>query len=298
MSGPLLVVDAHQHVWDPSVAEYPWLTTDLGSINRVFDQPDVQPELDRAGVRATVLVQAADNVEDTENMFRVAAANPAIAGVVVWLPLSDAGRCERLLRAWQGRPVVGVRHLVHTDPDPHWMLRTDVQDGLALLAERGLPFDVCAETPQLLAQVPAVASAHPTLRLVIDHLAKPPIAAGGWQPWADLLAAAAAVSTVSTKLSGLNTVAAPGSDAAVLQPYVDHALDVFGSGRVMFGGDWPFSLTAGHSYTEVHRTLIATLGGLSDDQRADVLGGTARRIYRLSLPAGGHSGAAASEQPS
>jgi len=297
MSEPLLVVDAHQHVWDPALAQYPWLTPDLAAINRAFDQPDVQPELDRAGVQASVLVQAADNIEDTENMLRVAAAQPAIAGVVVWLPLSDVGRCERLLQAWRERPLVGVRHLVHTDPDPQWMLRDEVQPGLALLAERGLPFDVCAETPRLLAQVPAVATAHPTLRLVIDHLAKPPIATGGWQPWADLLTAAAAFPTVSTKLSGLNTVAAPGSGAAALQPYVDHALAVFGSERVMFGGDWPFSLTAGDSYTEVYQTLVATLGRLGEQERADVLGGTARRVYALALPLT-DQGAAAREQRS
>jgi L-fuconolactonase len=290
MSEPLLVVDAHQHVWDLTAAEYPWLSADLAAINRNFDQPDVQPELDRLGVRATVLVQAADNVEDTENMFRVAAENDQIAGVVVWLPLTDVDRCERLLDAWRERPVVGVRHLVHTDPDRRWMLRDDVQPGLALLAERGLTFDVCAETTQLLAQVPAVATSHPRLRLVIDHLAKPSTAAGNWQPWADLLAAAAAFPTVSAKLSGLNTVAGPGSDATAFQPYVDHALAVFGSERVMFGSDWPFALTAADSYTQVYRALVATLGELSEGERADVLGGTARRVYGLDLPPTDSSG--------
>ncbi len=255
------MVDAHQHVWDPATAEYPWLTPDLAVINRAFDQPDVQPALDRVGVTATVLVQAADNVEDTENMFRVAAENPGIAGVVVWLPLTDVERCERLLEAWKNQPVVGARHLVHIEPDSRWMLRDDVQPGLALLAERGLCFDVCAETTALLAQVPAVATSHPNLQLVIDHLAKPPVAQSGWRPWSELLSAAAAFATVSTKLSGLTTVAAPGAGATVLQPFVDHALEVFGAERVMFGSDWPIALTAGDSYEQVHRSLVSTLGG-------------------------------------
>jgi hypothetical protein len=163
-------VDAHQHVWNPATADYPWLTPDLTVLDREYDQPDVAAELRTAGIDLTVLVQAADNLEDSENMFRVAAGDPLIAGVVAWVPLDDVTAAEKILDRWAGRPVVGIRHLIHIEPDPRWVLRPDVSAGLDLLAERGLAFDVCAETPELLATVPALAAAHPNLRLVVDHL--------------------------------------------------------------------------------------------------------------------------------
>jgi L-fuconolactonase len=161
------------------------------------------------------------------------------------------------------------------------VLRPDVSAGLDLLAERGLAFDVCAETPELLAIVPALAAAHPNLRLVVDHLGKPPIRERGWQPWAGLLADAAAAPNVTAKLSGLNTAAETGWNAASFQRYVDHALDVFGPDRLMYGGDWPFALLAAESYTQIHAALVGTLGGLPDRQRSAVMGQTATRVYRL-----------------
>jgi L-fuconolactonase len=278
-----VVVDTHQHVWNPATAHYPWLTPDLAVLNRQYDQSDVEDELRAVGVDLTVLVQAADNVEDTENMFRVAADNPRIAGVVVWLPLHDTTAAAALLDRWRDEPVVGVRHLIHTEPDPAWMLRPDVGEGLELLAERGLVFDVCAETPALLANVPALAAAHPNLRLVIDHLGKPPIRARGWQPWADLLADAALAPNVSAKLSGLNTAAESDWTASSFQPFVDHALEVFGPERLMYGGDWPFALLAADSYAQLYRGLSSTLNGLTTEQHAAVMGGTAQRIYRLEV---------------
>jgi L-fuconolactonase len=278
---PAPVVDAHQHVWNPASAEYPWLTTDLAMLDRHYDLPEVQPELDATGVDLTVLVQAADNVADTENMLLVAGRHPAVAGVVVWLPLHDVEASAALLERWKGRPVVGARHLVHREPDPRWLLRPDVNEGLALLAERGLTFDVCAETPELLALVPALAAAHPRLRLVVDHLAKPPIRERGWQPWAGLLGEAASASNVTAKVSGLNTAAETAWSSDSFQRYVDHALDVFGPRRLMFGGDWPFARLAATSYTQVHRGLVGTLAHLDDEQRAAVMGATAVRVYRL-----------------
>ncbi len=281
MSGTVPVVDAHQHIWDPAVADYPWLTPDLSVLNRRFTPADAAEELAAAGITRTVLVQAADNVEDSENMLRACRTEPGVAGVVVWLPLHDVAACEALLERWAADPVVGARHLIHRDPDPDWLLRDDIQPGLRLLARRGLAFDVCAESTHLLALVPALAREHPTLRLVVDHLAKPPIRDRGWQPWAGLLARAAEPATVVAKLSGLNTAAGPGWTGRTFQRYVDHALDVFGPDRLLYGGDWPFALLAADSYTQIHSALVETLQGLTAAERAAVMGGTARRVYRL-----------------
>jgi L-fuconolactonase len=280
-------VDAHQHVWDPARADYPWMTPELDRLRRPFDHADVVAEQAEAGIGATVLVQAADNLADTANMLRVARVYPQVAGVVAWVPLDDPAEAARLLDDWHraAEPIVGVRHLVHREADPDWLLRPQVQDGLALLAERGLAFDVCAETAPLLRHVPALAARHPTLSLVVDHLGKPPIRARGWQPWAGLLAAAAEAPNVTAKLSGLNTAADPARwTPADLQPYVDHGVEVFGPNRLLYGGDWPFALLAADSYSQIWTGIRACLDGLGPESLRAVLGGTARRVYRL--PAG------------
>ncbi|SHN25033.1 amidohydrolase family protein [Cryptosporangium aurantiacum] len=274
----MTIVDAHQHLWNPATTDYPWLTPDLTVLDRVFTQSDVAGELRAAGVDLTVLVQAADNVADTENMLREAALDPSIAGVVAWAPLTRPDDAAALLDRWAATPIVGIRHMIHRDPDPKWLLRADVADGLRLLAERGLTFDVCAETPELLAQVPALAAAHPTLTLIVDHLGKPPIRERGWQPWASLLRDAAAAPNVVAKVSGLNTAAEEGWSAASFQPYVDHALEVFGPDRLMYGGDWPFALLAADSYTQIATALFDAIPATARDA---VLGATAARIYRL-----------------
>jgi L-fuconolactonase len=171
---------------------------------------------------------------------------------------------------------------VHRQPDPDWVLRPQVLAGLAVVAERGLTFDICAESLELLANVPRLAARLPALRLVLDHLGKPPIASGGWQPWADLFAEAARPDNVVAKLSGLNTAAAAGQRRSRdYQPYVDHALDVFGPIRLMYGGDWPFALQAADSYEEIWSALRGCLDGLSTTELDHVLAGTATRVYGL-----------------
>jgi L-fuconolactonase len=274
------VVDAHVHVWRPDHAHYPWLAA-IPQLQRDFELTDVADEHAALGIGDVVLVQAADNVEDTENLLRVATEQARVAGIVVWVPLRDPPAARRLLDGWRGQPVVGARHLVHREPDPDWLLESDVQAGLAELADRGLTFDVCAESEHLMGLVPELARRHPGLTLVVDHLGKPPIAQRGWQPWADLLAAAAAAPNVVAKVSGLNTAASAGWSAADLHPYVQHAVRVFGAERLMYGGDWPFALQAAQSYSQIWQGIRYCLNPLTPAARQQVLAGTARRVYGL-----------------
>jgi L-fuconolactonase len=277
------IVDAHVHVWDAALAEYPWLV-DTPQLDDRYDLDDVADEHAAVGVRHVVLVQAADNVEDTEHMLAVAARDPRVAGVVGWLPLLHPDAATACLERWAGRRLVGARHLIHRDPDPDLLSRRAVDDVLAELADRALTFDVCAESTHLLGLVPALAERHPQLTLVIDHLAKPPIEEHGWEPWAGLLRRAAAAPNVVAKLSGLNTAAGVGATTDDYQPYVDHALEVFGPDRLMFGGDWPFALLAARSYRDIVEPMLGCLTALDADERRAVLSGTARRVYGLSVP--------------
>lgn len=280
------IIDTHQHLWDPSARSYDWLDESAGPLFRTFGPEEIEPQLRQAGVDFTILVQAADTYEDTFSMLSIADTHEFVAGVVGWVPLDRADEAAAALDRLATHPkFVGMRHLIHIYPDTDWVVSQPVIDGLRLLAERDLIFEMVAVIPRHLEHVPTITAEIPELRIVIDHLAKPPIADRGWQPWADLITRAAEAPNVAAKISGLNTAADLGTwSASDLQPYVDHALEVFGPERLMFGGDWPISTLAG-TYQQVWDATLETLDGLDDADRAAVLGGTAQQWY--SLPVAG-----------
>lgn len=281
----MTVVDAHQHVWDPARARYDWLGPEMAPIDGAMGFEDVRPALEAAGVTATVLVQAADNDGDTDHMLATAAAHPEVVAVVAWVPLDDPGRTRvRLAELADDPHVVGVRTLLHEIPDPEWILRPAVTRGLELVAEAGLTFDLVTSSPQALALVPELTARHPELRLVIDHLGKPPVGGGSEEHavWRKLIATAAHHPLVHAKLSGLYSASGP-LDAwktAQVRPFVEDALELFGPERLMYGGDWPVSVLAG-GYGRAWETYGELLAPLSPHDRAAVLGGTAARFYRI-----------------
>jgi L-fuconolactonase len=276
------VIDAHQHFWNLERVSYPYLPTNLEAIYRTFEEPDLEPLLDAAGVDRTVLVQSMDSFADTDYMLEVAGRWDRVAAVVGWVPLFDPDAAALAIdRYRQDRRFAGIRHLIHHEADDNWLIRDDVQHGLALLSDRGLTFDVVATIPAHLALVPTLSARHPALRMVIDHLAMPPIADHGWEPWATQLRVAAENPNVYTKLSGLIT-AASWTDWTVedLRPYVDHALEVFGTKRIMYGGDWPISRLGG-GYEAAWRAARALLSPLAAPEQAQILGLTATKFYGI-----------------
>ncbi|WP_326639832.1 amidohydrolase family protein [Nonomuraea fuscirosea] len=277
----MAVVDAHQHFWNLETGSYPWLTPESGPIFRTFEPEELLPQLAAAGVDRTVLVQSMDSSADTGAMLAQADAYDVVGAVVGWVPLTRPEEAAGALERYRRHPkFAGIRHLIHDEPDPDWLLQDTVIEGLRLLAAADLPFDVVAVLPRHLEHVPVLAERVPGLRMVIDHLAKPPIREKGWEPWASLLARAAACPGVYAKVSGLNTAAAPDWTGEDLRPYVEHAVELFGPDRLMFGSDWPVVTLAG-DYARVWRETRVALSGLDEAGKAQVLGGTATRFYRI-----------------
>ena len=277
------VIDAHQHVWDPSRARYDWLGPELAPIDTTMTFGELKPSLARAGVDATVLVQSADNDEDTALMVDVAAANPEIVAIVAFAPLEEPEAVAARAETFRGNSlIVGVRNLIHNLPDPEWLLRPEVDAGLGVLEEAGLTFDLVAVLPEHLALVPTLVERHPRLRIVIDHLAKPPIGRADREPWWSLLRDAAQSPTVYAKVSGLySAVGESGSwTSDAVRPYLHHALDCFGANRLMYGGDWPISVLSG-GYDRVWDGLAALFAELSNEDRERILGGTAVDFYGI-----------------
>lgn len=145
-----------------------------------------------------------------------------------------------------------------------------------------MTFDLVAVLPEHLALVPTLVERHPRLRIVIDHLAKPPIGLDEREPWWSLIAAAAESPTVYAKVSGLYSATAESGSWTpdLVRPYLHRALEVFGSGRLMYGGDWPISILAG-GYDRVWDGLSELIGELPATDRTNILGDTARSFYRI-----------------
>ncbi|RXZ47060.1 amidohydrolase family protein [Agromyces binzhouensis] len=280
MSG---IIDTHQHVWDLDRARYSWLTPEAGVLYRSIGMDEVLPSFAATGVTGTVLVQSADNDEDTDFMFEVAAGEPLVVGVVGYVPLHEPERAAERLEELRRRPLFrGIRNLIHDRPDPRWLLRDDVDAGLGVLEAAGVPFDVVGVLPEHLEAVLEISAKHPDLDLVLDHLNKPPIGSDDHEPWASLIARVAENPRVHAKVSGLYSAVGDPADWTVetVRPAFEHALAVFGPERLMYGGDWPVSLIAG-GYERVFAGIEALLADLDPRERDLVLAGTARRFYSL-----------------
>ena len=278
-----MIVDAHHHFWDPATADYPWLTDDLAPIRRAFGPADLEPDLLAAGVDATVLVQTRSSLEETVDFLAVAGETPFVRGVVGWVDLTHPGVADTIAELRErpgGGHLVGIRHQAHDEPDPDWLTRDDVVRGVAAVGRAGLAYDLLVRPRELRAALD-LASRLPDVRFVIDHVAKPPIAAGALEPWASLIASFGDLDHVACKLSGMVTEADWASwTPAELRPYVDRVLETFGPGRLVFGSDWPVCLLAA-SYGQVVDTTRTLLHDLDRDELAAVFGGTAARVYRL-----------------
>jgi L-fuconolactonase len=275
-----MIVDAHQHLW---TADYAWLADpSLSRIRRDYTVCDLRAALRSADVDCTVLVEAGrcDSAETTA-FLALAAGTPEIAGVVGWASLTSptlAASVDAHRAGPGGELLVGIRDQVQAFGDDHLDL-SPVRLGLSTVAAAGLVNELVVRP----AQLPSVARAAAGLPLslfVLDHLGKPPVAAGDWKGWRELIAPVAAQPNVVAKLSGLVAEATWESwTAADLRPFVEIAVELFGTSRLMYGSDWPV-LEVAATYAQVKDVLADLLGGLLPD----VFGGTAIRTYQLEIP--------------
>ena len=278
-----MIVDSHQHFWNLEREPMPWMGPAHAAIARTFEPADLRPLLDECGIDSTILVQAACTDADTDAMFEQADANAWIGAVTAWVDLTSSRRARARLDRLAQRPKLrGIRHLIHEENDPHWILREDVLDGIALLEDRGLVLELVCVYPRHLGDVPELAQRFPDLTLVIDHLGKPPLLTERMADWTTLVRRAAAHGNVAAKISGLNTVLTAsrwtGSD---MRDAVEVAVDCFGPDRLMWGSDWPYSLLNG-DYGKVWRETVEIVASVAgDDGTRRILGGTPARLYRL-----------------
>ncbi|TXR47653.1 amidohydrolase family protein [Phyllobacterium endophyticum] len=279
------IIDSHQHFWDPaSGGDYGWLSGPFEPLNRKFEPRDLHPALQANGVVGTILVQTWNDLGETWDFIETAANTDFVAGVVGWVDLTDPNVADTLAELQQspnGKWLVGIRHLIQTEPDPNWLLRDDVRRGLQAVQDAGLVYDLVPNLPQLPSAIETTKT-FPELRFVLDHMSKPNIKNREYDEWAELMQGFRRERRhVWCKLSGMVTEADWHDwTPADLKPYVDHVLEIFGPDRCMFGTDWPVCLVAG-SYDDVMGALRESLPDLTAQQRDQIFGGSAIEAYKL-----------------
>jgi L-fuconolactonase len=273
-------IDAHQHFWMYSPDQYRWIDDSMTVLKRNFLPEDLSPELESQGFGGSVAVQASHTLEETKWLLQLADLSPKILGVVGWVDLCSPD-CRSQLKTFSANPkLVGIRHIVQSEPDDRFLLRQDFLQGISLLEEFDLAFDILIYTRHLPVAAEFVAQ-FPGQRFVLDHLAKPPIKSHEVVSWAQGLRRLAKFPNVLCKLSGLVTEAdwehwRPED----MTPYLDIAFEAFGPSRLMIGSDWPVCLVAS-SYGRAMDVVRNYLQKYLPDAREAVLGGNAQRFWRL-----------------
>ena len=275
-------IDAHQHFWRLARGDYGWLTANLAAIHRDYEPADLAPLLKAAHIDRTVLVQAAPSHAETDFLLRLAETTDFVAGVVGWADFEAEDAAHRIAAQAARERLVGLRPMIQDIADPRWMLNEAIEPAIEAMAEEGLTFDALV-MPRHLPILAEFAGRHPGLDIVIDHAAKPDIAAGAFDTWARDMRALAAQTRLVCKLSGLVTEAAPGWSVDTLRPYVEVLIEAFGADRLMWGSDWPVLNLSGDyaRWLDAAETLLA---GLTEAEREAIFGGTANVFYGLDRP--------------
>jgi L-fucono-1,5-lactonase len=270
-------MDAHHHFWRLARGDYGWLTADLAPIYRDFDLSDMAPLLAAAGIDGTILVQAAPTEAETAFLLDIAQAAEVVRGVVGWIDF-DAGDAADRIEALAGQELlVGLRPMVQDIVDDDWLLKPHLIPLLAAMARHRLVFDALV-LPRHLPRLVQVVDRHPDLQFVLDHCAKPRLASRDVTAWKDDVAVLAKRPNIVCKLSGLVTEAAPHWQLDDLREAVDHVTVCFGPKRLIWGSDWPVVNLAG-GYERWLAAVETLLADLSADEKADIFGHNAARVY-------------------
>ncbi len=278
-------IDAHHHLWRYSPTEYGWIDDEMAALRRDFLPADLKSAMASAGIDGTIAVQARQTIDETRWLLDLADANDAIRGVVGWAPIAGE-EFPGVMEEFDGRAKLkGLRHVIQDEPDEHYILREDFNSGIRTMLDSGLVYEILIFERHLEDAITFV-DEHPRQPFVLDHIAKPLIAAGQIEPWAARMIELGRRENVCCKLSGMVTEAdwradpAAARSLATLKPYLDVAVEAFGATRLMAGSVWPVCLLS-TTYAQWFELLRSYFAGFSGPERAAIFGGTAIEVYGL-----------------
>ncbi|MCK4879736.1 MAG: amidohydrolase family protein [Bacteroidales bacterium] len=275
-----MMIDTHHHLWNYNLEEYRWMDDSMSVLKRDYLPDELEQELQKAGITGTVVIQARQSLEETRWLLKLADEHWFIEGVVGWLDLRSKG-LERELEVFATHSkLVGVRHVIHDEPDDDFMLCPDFIKGIAQLERFDLVYDLLL-FPRHLGRAAELVKAFPRQRFVLDHMGKPQIKTGKIEPWKTELEKLAVHSNVWCKLSGMVTEA----DHKLWQykellPYIETVLNTFGPERIMLGSDWPVCRLAG-AYSEVLGIVLKFIESMDETDRTKILYQNAIDCYQL-----------------
>jgi len=284
--GLMLRIDSHHHIWDISVRPQTWMQGDeVKPISRTILMNELEPELEKAKIDYTVIVQTVATVDETPEFLDLSLSHPKICAVVGWLDLESNDirpQLDKYLSHPGGKNLVSIRDLAQDKEDPNWLLRDNVVRNIHRIGEAGLTFDILTRPPQLAAAVEMVKRS-PNNSFVLDHISKPYMAKGEFQPWANQMSEIASYENVVVKVSGLFTEA-NWSDWSqeTFRPYLDHVLNSFSPSRMMFGSDWPVCLLAA-TYTDTINLMEEFTKNFTKSEQESFWADTAKRAYKLKV---------------
>ncbi|MCB1498176.1 MAG: amidohydrolase family protein [Bauldia sp.] len=273
-------IDAHVHLWRLARGDNETLSPMEPVLWRDYEPDHLKPLLEEAGIDAIIVVQAATTLAETLFTLGLAGEHPWIAAVVGWVDPRSPSLREELTALGANPRFRGVRPIRDDNASIAWMLDARNEECWRLLAERGLVLEFLIQNPDEIPLLTYFAARHPDLAIVLDHCAKPDIAGGRLEPWSCDIRALARHGNVACKFSALPNSAPLGAGTDALAPYSSVVIAAFGAERLMWASDWPPLLRA-TDYAMWRRISLELLTGLSADERNAVLGGTAKRIYRL-----------------
>ena len=273
-------IDAHHHLWRYTPQEYGWIDDRMSALRRDFLPADLAAAMATAGIDGTVAVQARQTMEETRWLLDLAEKTDAIWGVVGWAPIAGED-FPGVMEEFDGRAKLkGLRHVIQGEKDENYILREDFNSGIRTLLGSGLVYDILIYERHLPQTIDFV-DEHPRQVFVLDHIAKPPIAAGVVEPWAERMRELGRRENVWCKLSGMVTEADwNGWTPETLRPYLDAAVEAFGPARLMAGSDWPVCLVAS-GYAQWFEVLRGYFAEFSEVERGLVFGGAAVEVYGL-----------------
>lgn len=273
-------IDAHQHFWKYNSDEYSWISPDMKVLRDDFLPDKLLPELDEAGIEGTVVIQARQTLEETRWLLQLSEENSFIKGVVGWVDLCSGNLKEQLDEFTRFSKFKGVRHVIHDEPDESFMLRRDFLNGISILQNYNLTYDLLL-FPKHLPVAGRLVSMFPGQKFVLDHISKPLIRQRIVTPWKDDLLRIAEHNNIFCKISGMVTEADRFRQKDTdFYPYLDIVFKAFEPERLMFGSDWPVCLLV-QPYQHVAGLVEGYLSKMSPAIRQNIMGESCCRFYGL-----------------
>ena len=275
-----MIIDTHHHLWKFNTKDYGWMDGSMEILKRDYLPADLEEELKRAGISGTIAIQARQTVDETRWLLGMADNYPFIKGVVGWVDLCSPDLGIQLEQFADHPKLVGIRHVIHDEPDDGFMLSPAFVKGIEMLEDYNLVYDLLL-FPKHLERAIELVSMFPDQRFVLDHISKPFIKSGILQPWKDDIEALAAQPNVWCKISGMVTEADHQAWKHVdFVPYMKVVCEAFGTDRIMLGSDWPVCRLAGE-YKEVMEIPMLFFNNLSSTEKENIYCNNAIHTYQL-----------------